>query len=427
MNVTITLSPGPLHGHLQAPASKSAMQRACAAALLHAGETFIYNPGHSNDDRAALAIITALGARVEEHATGFRIESNGVVPVSSRIDCGESGLSLRMFTPLAALADIPVSIHGEGSLVGRPQHFFDQVLPQLDVHIKSEAGFLPLQVTGPLQPKNITVDGSLSSQFLTGLLLAFSARGATGITLEVQNLKSKPYIDLTLALMRHFGMKVPVHEHYERFVFGPEEVPPAPPVISYTVEADWSGGAFLLVAGAIAGPLLVTGLDPASTQADRAILDALMAADAGVAMEAKGIRVHPGHLRAFQFDATDCPDLFPPLVALAAYARGITRIRGVHRLAHKESHRATTLQESFGRMGLPVSFEGDEMLVDGGGGLRGAAVHSHEDHRIAMALSVASLGATGSTELRGAEAVRKSYPDFFQDLRKAGARLEGFV
>lgn len=425
--MTITLTPGPLHGILQAPASKSAMQRACAAALLHKGETIIYNPGHSHDDRAALSIISALGARVETDSTQVRIESRGVVPVSPRIDCGESGLSMRMFTPIAALADVPVSVHGQGSLVRRPQHFFDEVLPRLGVQTKSEAGFLPLQVKGPLQPTNITVDGSLSSQFLTGLLLAFSARGAAGITLEVQNLKSKPYIDLTLALMRHFGMKVPVNEQYERFIFGPEEIPPAPPVISYTVESDWSGGAFLLVAGAIAGPLLVTGLDPSSTQADRAILDALMAAQAGVAIEAKGIRIHPGQLHAFSFDATDCPDLFPPLVALAAYARGTTRIRGVHRLAHKESHRANTLQESFGRMGVPVSFESDEMLVQGGGVLRGAAVHSHDDHRIAMALSVAALGATGSTVLRGAEAVRKSYPDFFQDLRKAGARLEGFV
>src|SRR5204863_1528993 len=149
----------------------------------------------------------------------------------------------------------------------------------------------------------------------------------------------------------------------------------------YTVEGDWSGGAFLLVAGAIAGSINVSGLDLTSTQADKAIVDALMSANAGIAMEAKGIKMHPVEMNAFTFDATDCPDLFPPLVALAAYCKGETKIKGVNRLTHKESNRAITLQDEFDKMGVTIDLEADEMIIYGGGIVKGADVHSNHDHR----------------------------------------------
>src|SRR5690606_26851245 len=243
--------------------------------------------------------------------------------------------------------------------------FFDEVLPQLGVQVQSNDGKLPLIIQGPLQPKNITIDGSLSSQFLTGLLLAYSvaqidpAEGKE-ISIKVSNLKSKPYIDLTLDVMKKFGLRVPENLNYEEFVFDYSK--PHPDVErecnTYTVEGDWSGGAFLLVAGAIAGDITVRGLSMASTQADKKITEALMAANAGMAIDAKGIHLHKSELKSFEFDATDCPDLFPPLVALAAYCNGVTSIKGVTRLAHKESNRGLTLQEEFGKMGLRVDLDG---------------------------------------------------------------------
>jgi 3-phosphoshikimate 1-carboxyvinyltransferase len=420
----VTIHPSQLKGIIQAAASKSSMQRACAAALLVNGTTIIRNPAHSNDDKAALDIIQRLGASIEEINGDLRIISEGVKSVSSEIDCGESGLSIRMFTPLAALNDKKIIINGSGSLKTRPMNFFDEILPVLNVKVRSNAGKLPLSVHGPLEPKDIEVDGSLSSQFLTGLLFAYAAAGAKDVSIKVNNLKSKPYIDLTLDVMKQFGFKMPVNRDYTEFYFEAATHQPALSAFDYTVEGDWSGGAFLLVAGAIAGPVMVRGLDPASTQADKAILDALMAANAGIAIEAKGIRMQPVEMNGFEFDATDCPDLFPPLVALASYCKGQTKISGVSRLAHKESNRGLTLQEEFGKMGVRIELGDDIMLIDGNGKVKGAAVHSRHDHRIAMACAVAALKAKGDTTIEEAEAVNKSYPDFYDDLAKMGAGLD---
>ncbi len=422
-----TIQPSALRGRLQAPASKSSMQRACAAALVARGTSLIHNPGHSNDDRAALGIIQALGASVETQDGRLLVKSPGVPfhPGHSplEVSCGESGLGVRMFTPLVALSDAEILLKGEGSLVSRPMDFFDSVLPRLGVTIRSNQGRLPLSVRGMLQPADIEIDGSLSSQFLTGLLLAYAAADARGVCIRVRNLKSRPYIDLTLDVMRRFGLKVPENQGYERFCFDAAPHPAGEGRHEYTVEGDWSGGAFLLVAGVLAGDMTVHGLDMGSTQADKAIVEALMAAGAGIAIEAKGIRLHRAPMKGFTFDATDCPDLFPPLVALAAYCQGDTVLRGAERLTHKESNRALTLQEEFRKLGLPIELAGDTMVVHGGHPLRGAAVHSRHDHRIAMACAVAALGAQGETVIEQAEAVSKSYPDFYRDLQQAGASI----
>lgn len=399
------------------------MQRACAAALLHKGETHIHNPGHSNDDKAALDIIERLGARIDDRGELLIIHSEGIHPRKDEISCGESGLSIRMFTPLAALSSKQITIAGTGSLLTRPMDFFDVIFPQLDVQVQTNHGKLPIVLNGPLAPKDIEVDGSLSSQFLTGLLMSYSAAGASGVAIKVNNLKSRPYIDLTLDVMKQFGMKMPENRNYETFYFDQTPVVKTAVPVNYTVEGDWSGGAFLLVAGAVAGPVTIRGLDPGSTQADKAILDALMAANAGIAIEAKGINVHPAQMNGFSFDATDCPDLFPPLVALAAYCQGTSTIKGVSRLAHKESDRGQTLQEEFGKMGVRIELDGDLMKIEGTGRVQGAKVHSRHDHRIAMACAVAGLGAAGDITIEQANAVKKSYPDFFNDLKKLGGAV----
>ena len=419
----VTIQPSKLKGAISAPASKSSMQRACAAALLKKGETIIHNAGHSNDDKAALDIIKKLGATVKEVNGELSIVSNGIMPIDSVLNCGESGLSIRMFTPLVALSDQEITITGEGSLATRPMNLFDEILPKLNVKIKSQEGKLPLEIQGPLKPANIEVDGSLSSQFLTGLLMAFSAADATDVSIKVNDLKSRPYIDLTLEVMKQFGMKVPQNKNYEEFYFNDSVHNTQLANHNYTVEGDWSGGAFLLVAGAIAGPITVRGLDLSSTQADKKIIDALMSANAGIAMDAKGIQLHPVEMDAFYFDATDCPDLFPPLVVLAAYCKGKTTVKGVSRLLHKESNRALTLQDEFDKMGVTIDLKGDEMIIYGGGIVKGADVHSNHDHRIAMACAVAALRAENEVVIDEAEAINKSYPDFYQHLEKLGATV----
>jgi 3-phosphoshikimate 1-carboxyvinyltransferase len=431
-----TIQPSTLGGVLLAPASKSSMQRACAAALLRVGETIIRHPGHSNDDKAALGVIRDLGAEMTGLPDGsLRVRSEGVGGFERgellEVNCGESGLGLRMFAPIFALSGRTIRVKGEGSLLKRPMDFFDEIFPQLGIRVVSNGGKLPLEIQGPLQPRDIEIDGSLSSQFLTGLLFAFAAAGAPGVSIRVRDLKSKPYIDLTLQVMRCFGWEVE-NRDYTEFRFPAERKSGDP---AYTVEGDWSGGAFLLVAGAIAGPIRVKGLDEWSTQADKAILQALC--DCGAVMEmgedtilvgppdgsANSAGVQVPELTAFRFDATDCPDLFPPLVALAAYCDGTTEIAGVSRLAHKESDRGLTLQAEFGKMGVRIELEGDKMLVSGGQGVNGALVHSRHDHRIAMACAVAALKAKAAVTIADAEAIDKSYPDFYKDLQQLGASV----
>jgi len=420
----VTINPSQLSGALEAPASKSSMQRACAAALLNVGETVIYNPGTSNDDRAALDTIRKLGAEWSLNTNGsITVKSKGVHPVSDEIDCGESGLGIRMFTPIAALSEREITIKGSGSLVNRPMDFFDAIFPQLNIAIQSNEGKLPLVIKGPLKPEDIEVDGSLSSQFLTGLLMAYGAAGAMGVSISVNNLKSKPYIDLTLAVMEQFGVRVE-NKNYHNFYF------PGKPItenlvqpVEYAVEGDWSGSAFILVAGAIAGNISMTGLDPASAQADKTVLEALVNAGAKISVLPGRIQVGQALLKSFHFNATDCPDLFPPLVALAAYCNGKTTIEGVNRLAHKESNRALTLQEEFGKMGVVIDIIDDLMIIQGGGQLKAAHVHSRHDHRIAMACAVAGLRAAGPTVIEGGEAINKSYPDFYEDMRLLRASI----
>ena len=421
----VTISPSEVKGTITAPASKSAMQRACAAALLKGGKTILHNPGVSNDDEAALDIIKQLGATVEKQDNDIVIQSNGVAPINGEINCGESGLSARMFTSIAALSKTPITITGKGSLVKRPFSFFTEVLPQLEVECTSNNGLLPLRIKGPLQPKNIEVDGSLSSQFLTGLLFAFAAVKANDVAINVRDLASKPYIDLTLQVMKDFDLPLPVNNDYKSFYFPNQHVNKSTAqLLNYSVEGDWSGGAFLLVAGAVAGDIVVKGLDINSTQADKAILQALEKAGADMHVGEKQIHICKSGLKAFNFDATDSPDLFPPLVALASYCDGTSVIKGVHRLTHKESNRALTLQEEFGRMGVEIGFMNDSMMIKGGEKLNGAEVHSRHDHRIAMACAVAALGANGDVMIDEAEAVNKSYPQFWEHLNKLQVKNE---
>jgi 3-phosphoshikimate 1-carboxyvinyltransferase len=408
--------PSRVSGTVTAPASKSSMQRACAAALLSKGSSVLINPGQSNDDLAALDVIQKLGAVVYAQPDGsLQITSSGVQPVSDVLDCGESGLGIRMFTPVAALSKKRLTITGSGSLQKRPMDFFDAVLPQLGVQVQSNGGKLPMVLQGPLQPAEIEVDGSLSSQFLTGLLMAYGAAG--GGSIRVRDLKSKPYIDLTMQVMEAFGVKVS-HQQYETFTVGATGFTPC----RYEVEGDWSGAAFLLVAGAVAGDIVIKGLDVFSAQADRAVLQALMQCGARLSIQTAQIEIGTAPLQAFHFNATDCPDLFPPLAVLAAYCEGTSVIEGVSRLAHKESNRGLTLQEELGKLGVAIELQDDLMVIRGGKPLQGGVVHSRHDHRIAMACAVAALRASDAVTIEDAEAVGKSYPAFYDNLRKIAER-----
>lgn len=414
----ITVQRSKISGEVVAPPSKSYAQRALAGALLAKGTTIIRNPSRSDDARAAMGIIRQLGANVDDLGDHLVVKG-GFNPKGQKLDCGEAGLSLRMFSPIAALADQTMLMNGSGSLLKRPVQMITDSLNQLGCRCQSQDGFLPVWIKGPLKSGKATIDGSVSSQLLTGMLMALPViKGDSEIT--VNNLQSLPYIDMTINILKQFGISI-THHQYETFhIPGKQKYRPA----TLTVEGDWSGAAFLLVAGALAGGITVNGLQADSLQADRQILKALGYTGARVKTGDDYVTVSRDELKAFDFDATHCPDLFPPLVALAAHCNGVSRIEGVGRLVHKESNRAKVLQEEFYKLGISMRVEGGNLYVTGPSLMKTGEVDSHGDHRIAMAAATVAMIARTPVKIAGAECVAKSYPGFYQDLKTLGGRID---
>jgi 3-phosphoshikimate 1-carboxyvinyltransferase len=406
----IHVAPGTVSGRLRAPASKSHLQRLVLAASLADGESLLRNPGQSADGQACLGVIRALGSDVDRDGDLLRIRGGG--PARSRIlHCGESGFCLRAAAAVAALGGESFTLTGEGSLAARPADMVLEPLRQLGVQCATRGGLPPVMVRGPLAGGRALVDGSASSQFLSGLLLALP-RALGDSELEVVGLRSRPYVRMTLDVLEAFGARVEADPDWSWFRVPGRQ---AYRTVDLAVEGDWSGAAFLLVAGAVAGEVVVEGLEPGSAQADRAVLGALAAAGAQVGWEGPGLRVGRDDLRAFEFDATDCPDLFPPLAVLACHARGTSRIAGVARLAHKESDRGTVLVTQLSALGADLRVRDGTMEITGGP-LAGGAADPHNDHRMAMAFAVAALRSRNGVTMEGEACVAKSFPDFFPAL-----------
>lgn len=413
----IKVQPSRTVGTVKAPPSKSLTQRAIAAGLLSQGITVIHNPSYCSDALAAIRMAEALGASVIKNRDAVIVKS-GVRPGSAvTLHCGESGLAMRMFAPMAALLSRETTFTGEGSLTSRPVTMIKDALEQMGVTVDATGGHLPFTLKGELSPGTVTIDGASGSQLLTGLLMTLPMLHR-GSVVNVINLKSKPYIDMTLKLLSDFGISVENNDYMRFTVKGKQ----AYDAHEYLVEGDWSGAAFLLVAGAVAGEIFVDNLNLDSLQADRAVIDVLRMTGAGLQTDVNKIKVSKTDLLPFTFDATDSPDLFPPLAALAAYCNGTSRIAGVGRLEHKESNRALAIIDVLGSLNIRARVEGDELLV-AGGDVRGAAVDSHNDHRIAMMAAVMALGGMGEVTINGAEAVNKSFPGFFDTLRSCGAMI----
>lgn len=411
------IRPSRITGTLEAPASKSLMLRATAMALLGHGRSRINNPSDCDDVLAGLRVAEQLGAEIERNPK-FTIINGGCSLKDTKLNCGESGLCMRMFAPISALSPERIILTGTGTLLSRPMDLFEKPLRRLGVDSRTNGGLPPIILKGPLQSGKITVDGSLSSQFLTGLLIALPlCSGESEIV--VQKLMSKPYVAMTLALQSHFGVSVAASENLDQFIIkGPQSYSKT----TYDVEGDWSGAAFLLVAGAVNGKITVLNLQSRSTQADKAILGVLEAVGAKVYASNETVTAEKNKLLNFRFDASNSPDLFPPLVALACSCEGKSVIKGVKRLKHKESNRANALFAVFSELGAKIDITQDEMKIQGAR-LSGGTVESFGDHRIAMAGAIAGLNSERGVRVSGWECVSKSYPRFFHDLRSIGGNI----
>lgn len=407
-----------ISGVVNAPSSKSAMQRYVAGALLAKGVTQIYSPSFCDDSMAAIAIAQALGAAVTI-SDEVVVVRGGFKPLQDQIFCGESGLATRMFTPIAALHDGEIIINGKGSLLNRPLKMMEVPMVQLGVNISTNKGFLPIKIKGPLKGGDVYTDGSLSSQFITGLLMALPVVQKDSV-IFVDNMVSKPYIDLTIRILDKFGIIIQ-NQGYEKFEIRGRQKYAAG---DFTVEGDWSGASFLLVMAAIGGEAKVRNLDIHSAQADKAIFEVISLSGAKIRSSNDSIIVSKGDLHGFSYDISDCPDLAPPLLVLALACSGKSIITGTNRLISKESDRGKILEATLSQLGGRIRNYNDKIEIDGGIPLKGGIVSANNDHRIAMALASASLICNSPVIIDGMECVNKSYPDFMDDFKKLGGKIK---
>lgn len=404
---------GRLKGVAVPPCSKSYAQRALAVSLLATGKSVLRNMDFCNDTLSAVRCIETLGAKVTRSNSRTLEVEGGLNPISDTLNVGESGLSARLFTPIASLCSTPITICGEGTLLYRPMDMMINPLRALGVNVRDGGGRLPIEVCGRIYGGEIDVDGSVSSQFITGLLLALPLAGQDTV-INVKSAVSKPYLDMTIDTAKAFGVKIE-HNNYEQFYIEGNQRYTA---TNYAIEGDWSAAAMLLVAGAVAGEVTLKNLSMLSKQADVAICQALVRAGAELTSDSDTISVSCRPLHGFEFDATNCPDLFPALATLASAAEGNSVIIGTNRLEHKESNRAEAIKSEFGRLGIEVDLSVDNIMKIRGGKITGGIeIDSHSDHRMAMTLAVAGLISDSGVVIHKAESVSKSYPDFFETLK----------
>ncbi|MBR4112049.1 MAG: 3-phosphoshikimate 1-carboxyvinyltransferase [Ruminiclostridium sp.] len=398
MNLKIT--PKLLEGDIAVPPSKSISHRALIAAALADGESRITNVLDCEDTRATEDALTALGADICHEGDVTVVKGIKAAAEKADINCRESGSTLRFMIPIAAALGTKSTFRGEANLPNRPITPYLEELPRHGIEIISEK--MPYVLSGKLDGGDFPVTGDISSQFITGYMLALPLTGEKCTISLTSQLQSRPYAILTADAMKSFGVDVKIDE--DSF-----EIPAKSKFsfCDYTVEADMSQAAFFLVGDAIGGNINPVNLRYDSVQGDRAIIDIV-----------KQFNESGGH--AFDVNAEDIPDLVPILTVLACFAEGTSHITGCGRLRIKESDRLAAISTELNRLGAKVEAGEDYLTIHGVESLHGGECETYSDHRIAMSLAIASQRCTEAVTIKGAECVSKSYPTFFEDFRKLG-------
>ena len=416
------LGPHSIKGSVEAPSSKAYTHRALITSLLSDGTSTIERPLSCDDTDRTLEAIESLGATVSREDETIKVQSTEPRSFPGpRIDCGESGATLRFLTAVSAAFPAETTLVTRGSLLSRP------LIPLVDslrtlgasVELRQQKSTTEIRVRGPLAGGSVPVPGNISSQFVSGLLLA-APLATNDVKIQVTTmLESRPYVDLTLAIMRMHGVEVEVLPN-GFFVSAPQSYRRA----EHQVPTDLSAAAFLLVAGITAGDELeLSKVRESPIEPDYELLHIL--SEMGVRLERNedNIKVARTQLEGFKLDASDHPDLVPALEVLACQARGMSEIQGVGRLVHKESDRLRSVPQELGKMGARINLVNDSLVIEGGHALFGRELRSHCDHRVAMACATASLAAQGASIIEDAGVVSKSYPGFYEDLGKLGVDL----
>ena len=415
-----------LHGALRVMPSKSASHRAVLMAALCHGESVLSPLQLSNDVQATLDCMKALGlAQAQTQplpgGDGFvRCRVNGgLQPVASKrervADCGESGSTLRFLMPLALDGCGPVRLVGHGRLMERPLDVYRELFAAQGVAWRDEPGAIVLD--GRLHGGDFSLRGDVSSQFITGLLLALPRLETDSRIHITTQLESRAYVELTRDMQARFGIQSAWEDAHTLFIPGNQRVKTPGEV---EAEGDWSHAAFYLVAGLIGGGVTLTGLDAHSVQGDRAIVDVLRAMGGEISWQDGAITAQPSKLHGTQIDASQIPDLVPILAVAACAAQGVTRITGAARLRIKESDRLAAMAQELTRLGAQVEELPDGLIITGGKKLTGTQLQGHNDHRIVMSLCIASALCDQALTVTDAHAVGKSAPRFFEEFTQLG-------
>lgn len=421
----LKVRPSKVEGEVVAPPSKSYTHRAFAIGLLAMGKSKVLSPLISFDTRATIDAVRILGGEVSRQEDVWQVTGTGgkLKPRANIIDVKNSGTTLRLMSAIAALSPKAVSLTGDESIRARPMGQLIEALAKLGADARCEGlrGRPPVVVGGGLKGGDVEISGAVSSQFISALLLA-CPYAKDDVELHVTELRSRPYVEITLEMLDAAGARVKRNPDLSEFEIPSRQVFKA---VEFDIPGDFSSAAFILGAAALIGTSVrMSNLDVRGAQGDKRIVDLLREFGAEIEVRGKNIEVSsPGRLSGIEVDCGDNPDLVPVLAVLGSVADGQTILTNIPHLRYKETDRLRALRVELSKLGAEVEELPGELRIRGVRQLKGARLSSYGDHRMAMALAIAGLVARGETVIDGAESIQVSYPSFVEDMRKLGAKL----
>lgn len=420
----VKINQSKLEGSINIPPSKSLSHRAIICAALSSGESNIDNVVFSDDIDATCDAMRKLGASIEK-TSEMSLKIKGSFPLELKeeeIDCKESGSTLRFLIPISLLAKGKAVFRGKGKLVSRPLGSYYNIFDEQEINYKNMDGNLPLQLEGSLNPGEFKLEGDISSQFITGLMFTLPLLNGDSKIIMTSELESKGYVDLTIDMLDKFGIKV-INNYYKEFTIkGGQEYKAR----DYKIEGDFSQAAFWIVGGMLGERIVCKDLDPDSLQGDKAILHLIEEMGGDLNLENSSFIAKKSNTKGIVIDASEWPDIVPILTVIAALSEGETRIVNAARLRIKESDRLKAISTELNKLGADVKELEDGLVIRGGKDLTGGTVDSWNDHRIAMALAIASIKATGDVTITNSDVVKKSYPHFWEDFKSLGGDIDEF-
>jgi 3-phosphoshikimate 1-carboxyvinyltransferase len=420
----LEISPtGTLRGVVKAPPSKSYTHRAIIASALSKGTVKINDPLLSADPLSTVAAMRQAGATIDIRGHQIFVSgTDGVLKAPKLVDVGNSGTTLRILASVFSLCDKKVTLTGDESIQARPMGPLLEALEAAGVKTASKNGNPPISVCGPITHDQIDIRGDLSSQYISGLLIAAPLRKSNTTINITTPLKSRPYLDLTLKIMEDFGVEVKNDAYKNFFIEGGQFYSKN----EYTIEGDYSGAAFILGASALTEDVVtVKNLFESSSQGDKYFIDILKMMGAKVNTTKDSVIVSGGRkLRAADIDLCDSPDLLPMTAVLCSLAKGTSTIHNVEHARIKECDRISAMAIGLRKMGVNLEERKDGLVIEGSNSLSGARIESFKDHRIVMAFAVAAMVANGKTYINHAESVNVSYPGFIEDMNLLGANMQ---